>query len=199
VEWSPSPVPQAQPGSDAEKQQDLRSPGARMNPFGRNVEPCRLPDKQTLAEEASVSVPLVANAEARPMLHEVTPGHNDAAGGRHKDSVKDGDDMHPLYESGNQSNVQRRTAETTQVDEVNGAMLQPGQYRMVAQYKEREFIAVRLPFSVFTLRFPYRVFFLIFLQNIAKERLVHDYLMHVFVIQYTLEQYQSSLNHGILL
>jgi hypothetical protein len=89
----------------------------------------------------------------------VPPGHNDAGGGRHKDDEKDGRDMHQLCESGSQSNRHMRIAETTQVDEINGAMLQPGQYRMVAQEsaafdqqkKGPEFIVVRLPFSVVTL------------------------------------------------
>ncbi|RLN34049.1 uncharacterized protein C2845_PM03G34000 [Panicum miliaceum] len=116
---------------------------------------------RALVQEASV--PPAANAGARPTLHEVPPGHNDAVGGRHKYDVKDGHDVHQLYESGNQSNGQRKTAETTQVDEINGSMLRPNQYRMAAQesaafdqQKGREFIV-----------------------NIAEEKLVNDYLMHV--------------------
>ncbi|RLN36261.1 uncharacterized protein C2845_PM03G34860 [Panicum miliaceum] len=148
VEWSSSPVVQPRPASDTEKQQDWGSSGPRTHPFDGNVELCRSPDKWTPVEEATVPP---ANAGARPMLHEVTPEHNDAAGGgRHKDGVKDGHDMHQLYESENQSNVQKRAAETTPVDEISGPMLQPSQYRLadqesaaVDQQKRRDFIVPR--------------------------------------------------------
>ncbi|OEL30345.1 hypothetical protein BAE44_0008636 [Dichanthelium oligosanthes] len=132
VELSPSPLQQPRPASDTEKQQDGQSSGARKHPFDCYVEPHRSLNKRTLAEEASMSA--TANAGTRPMFREgLTPGHKDAAGGECKADVEDGHGVHPLYKSGNQNSGQRKTAETTPVDQINGPMLQLGRYRLACQ------------------------------------------------------------------
>ncbi|KAK8459806.1 hypothetical protein SEVIR_2G216900v4 [Setaria viridis] len=133
VEWpsSPSLLLQERPASDTEKQQDSRSSGARTHPFGGYVEVCRSPNKWTLADEASL--PVSANAGARPIFHEeLTPGHKDAAGGECKVDVEDGHGVQPLYQSGNQSSGQSKTSETT-LEQINGPMLLSDQYWLAGQ------------------------------------------------------------------
>ncbi|KAF8695313.1 hypothetical protein HU200_037540 [Digitaria exilis] len=131
VEWPTSPLPQPRLASDIEKQQDCRSPGARMHPFDGYVELCRSPKKSTVAEEASV--PAATNDGSRTTFREIAPGHKDAAGVEKKDGVKNAHGVHQLYENGSQSSGQRKTAEITLMDQINGPMLSFSRYRLGGQ------------------------------------------------------------------
>lgn len=100
---------------------------------------CRSPSKLTQLDEALV--PDVPNAGAGTTMsasftEEVTPADQRAADGEEsKHDVEDGHGVQPVCGSGNQSNEQRETAESTLKDQTNELVAQLCQYKLTSQEK----------------------------------------------------------------